>query len=289
MKTTDNFAPLANGSDGREFEFTPADFRRISGLIYERAGIVLSPVKSDMVYNRLSRRLRHHGLSSFAEYIGLLTQRDGAEWGAFIGALTTHLTSFFREEHHFPILSAHLAERREAETIHLWSCATSTGEEPYSMAVTAAETFGSLHPPVSILATDVDNGVLALAREGVYPVDSVRHLPERIQKRYFQWGSGRNKGFVKVRAELQSMITFQAFNLLAPVWPMKEQYDAIFCRNVMIYFDRPTQERILVRSRRQLKHDGLYFVGHSENLNHAEHLFHPCGRTVYRTRAVSPS
>ena len=264
-----------------EFVFTQSDFRQICKLIFEHAGISLSPAKSEMVYNRLSRRLRILGLPSFAAYLALLQRGDKGEWSAFIGALTTHMTSFFREGHHFPILSAYLSERRAQGTIRLWSSAASTGEEAYSMAITAAETFDSLSPPVSILASDVDGEVLQEAREGIYPRERVQHLPEAVLKRYFEWGSGSKSGSVRILPELQRLVTFQPLNLIDPVWPMKEQFDAIFCRNVMIYFDRHTQKEILARSHRLLKPGGLYFAGHSENLSFAEHLFRPCGKTVY--------
>ena len=267
----------------REFTFTSADFKEISRLIFERAGIFLSPAKSEMVYNRLSRRLRVHGFSSFAQYIEYLAGADKGEWNAFVGALTTHMTSFFREQHHFPILSTHLSTRpRQSGRIHLWSAAASTGEEPYSMAITAAETFGTLNPPVSILATDVDSAVLAEAAEGIYPMTKISLLPEKILKRYFEWGSGQNSGSVRIRPELRRLVSFQPLNLLDPVWPIQEDFDAIFCRNVMIYFDRPTQKQVLIHTRHHLKNDGLYFAGHSENLSFAEELFHPCGKTVYR-------
>jgi chemotaxis protein methyltransferase CheR len=266
----------------REFIYTPADFKEISRLIYERAGISLAPAKMEMVYNRLSRRLRIHGFCSFAQYIEFLAKADGKEWSAFIGALTTHMTSFFREQHHFPILSAHLTSRFKHGRIQLWSAAASTGEEPYSMAITAAETFDTLYPPVSILATDVDSQVLAEAEEGIYPMTKISLLSEKILKRYFEWGSGQNSGSVRIRPELRQLVTFQQLNLLDPVWPMQRPFDAIFCRNVMIYFDRSTQKEVLDRSRRYLKQDGLYFAGHSENLSFAEELFRPCGKTVYR-------
>jgi chemotaxis protein methyltransferase CheR len=274
-----------NTTVGREFIFTAADFRKICTLIFERAGISLSTHQVDMVYSRLSRRLRYLGLASFAEYLELLSRGDQEEWSAFISALTTHMTSFFREQHHFPILAGHLAERRANGPLRLWSCAASTGEEPYSMAITAAEAFDSLAPPVAILATDVDGRVLAEAEEGIYHADRVSHLPSRVLKRYFEWGSGKNQGCVRIRPELRRLVTFQKLNLIDPVWPIAEPFDAIFCRNVMIYFDRPTQRQVLSRSRRHLKPDGLYFAGHSENLSYADELFSPLGQTVYRRQA----
>ncbi|MDD5284374.1 MAG: chemotaxis protein CheR [Desulfuromonadaceae bacterium] len=277
------------GDERYEFRFTADDFNRISNLIYHRAGVCLPPKKTEMVYGRLSRRLRVLELNTFAEYLDLLTKGNGDEWGPFIGALTTHLTSFFREEHHFRILAGHAEKKAGSGRVKLWSCAASTGEEPYSMAITMAEQFGTLYPPVDILATDVDPGVIETARGGVYPIERIESLPDRIVRRYFLRGGGDNKGFVKIRPELLQMITFAPLNLLAPVWSLTVQYDAIFCRNVMIYFDRPTQKRVLQHTLRYLKADGLFFAGHSENLNHLAELFEPCGNTVYRPHRSHPA
>jgi chemotaxis protein methyltransferase CheR len=276
------------GDERREFAFTEDDFRRISSLMYQRAGVCLPPNKVEMVYSRISRRLRVLGLTSFSQYLDLLTKGGGDEWVSFIGALTTHLTAFFREEHHFPILAEHARKRASGGRVKLWSCAASTGEEPYSTAITMAEQFGTLYPPVDILATDVDSGVLETARLGIYPIERIKSLSEQMVRRYFLRGCGHNKGFVKVRPELQQMITFKQLNLLAPVWPLTVQYDAIFCRNVMIYFDQPTQKKVLKHALRYLKADGLYFAGHSENLNYVAELFEPCGNTVYRPYRTQP-
>ena len=277
-------------SPEREFVFTEADFKKISRMIYVRAGIFLSPAKREMVYSRLSRRLRVLGIACFAEYLDVLDQGNEAEWNFFVGALTTHLTAFFREPHHFPIMVDHVAERARSGKVLLWSCAASTGEEPYSMAMAVAEYFDSMTPPVTILATDVDVGVLDMAREGVYPLERVHNLPEKMLKKFFLKGGGDHRGFVRVKPELREWIRFQQLNLLNPVWPMREcRYDAIFCRNVIIYFDRTNQQRVLERCRRHLKADGLFFAGHSENLHYASEVFQACGRTVYRPRvAASP-
>ena len=269
------------GDDRHEFRFTADDFKRISTLIYQRAGICLPPKKAEMVYNRLSRRLRLLHLTSFSVYLDLLTNGDGDEWGPFIGALTTHLTAFFREPHHFPILAGHAVRKTDSGRVNLWSCAASTGEEPYTMAIAMAEQFGTLSPPIIILATDVDPAVLEIAQKGIYPIERVHPLSDRILRRYFLRGEGVNSGFVKVRHELQQMITFMPLNLLAPVWPVAVRFDAIFCRNVMIYFDLPTQKRILRHAVRYLKEDGLFFAGHSESLSHVSDLFDHCGKTVY--------
>lgn len=273
---------------GREFEFTETDFRRVTRLIYERAGIVLSASKQEMVYSRLARRLRALGISSFADYLNLLEQGDGAEWNLFVGSLTTHLTAFYREPHHFPIMVEHVAEQARCGRVLLWSCAASTGEEPYSMAMAVAEYFDSMNPPVRILATDVDNGVLDMAREGVYPLERVQNLPEKTLRRFFLKGSGDHFGLVRVKPELQQLINFRQLNLLSPVWPVKERFDAIFCRNVMIYFDRTSQRKVLERCHRHLKPHGLFFAGHSEHLHYAAEVFQPCGKTVYRASGAKP-
>lgn len=277
------------GDEQHEFRFTVDDFRRISSMIYQRAGICLTPQKSEMVYSRLSRRLRALELRTFAEYLSLLTKDGSDEWGPFIGSLTTHLTSFFREEHHFPILVEHVGKKVSGGRVKLWSCAASTGEEPYSMAIAIAEQFGSLHPPVEIMATDVDAGVLETARRGIYSWEGVQTLSDRIIRRYFLRGSGANSGLVKIRPELQQMVTIGTFNLLDPDWRLTVKYDAAFCRNVMIYFDRFTQKRVLQHILHALKDDGLLFVGHSENLNHVSDLFNPCGKTVYRPHQSNAS
>ena len=272
------------GEKNREFSYTINDFKRISSLMYQKAGVCLPLKKADMVYGRLARRLRVLGLNSFSAYLDVLTKGAGTEWGAFIGSLTTHLTDFFREEHHFPILAGHVQKKTGCGRLKLWSCAASTGEEPYSMAIVMAEQFGTLFPPVDILATDVDRGVIETARMGIYPIERIASLSERIVRRYFLRGGGPNNGFVKIRHELQQMVTFSSLNLLDSVWSLRDQYDAIFCRNVLIYFDKPTQKQVLQHCHHYLKSDGLFFAGHSENLNHVVDLFDPCGKTVYRPR-----
>jgi chemotaxis protein methyltransferase CheR len=273
---------VAAQDGGREFVFTTEDFDRVRKLIYEHAGISLAPGKRDMVYSRLARRLRAHGLTSFGDYLAFLKTAGGQEWQAFTNSLTTNLTAFFREEHHFPVLAEHAkrAWQKERRPLTLWCAASSTGEEPYSMAMTMVEAFGSSTPPVRILATDVDTSVLAHAEAGVYGIERVEKLaPERV-KRFFLNGSGGNAGTVTVRPELRDLITFRRLNLLDGAWPVRGPFDAIFCRNVMIYFDKPTQLAILEKFAPLLP-DGLLFVGHSESLFHAAHLFQPRGRTVY--------
>ncbi|KRG67322.1 chemotaxis protein CheR [Stenotrophomonas terrae] len=270
------------GSAERDFEFSDRDFRRVCELIHTRAGIALAPAKRDMVYGRLSRRLRVLGLRSFKDYLDQLESQDGEEWQAFTNALTTNLTSFFREPHHFDKLREELQMRAPRAPLKLWSCAASTGEEPYSMAITACEAFSSMTPPVRIIATDVDTQVLATASQGVYAIDRIAGLDPALKRRYFQRGSGPNEGKCRVVPALRSLIEFRPLNLLSNRYDVGGPFDALFCRNVMIYFDKPTQRGILSRLVQHMEEDSLLYTGHSENYLHAADLIQPCGRTLYR-------
>lgn len=267
----------------REYPFTQADFRRIQSLIYKRVGISLADGKQNMVYARLASRLRETGLPSFRAYIDSLADDDAPEWVEFANALTTNLTSFFRENHHFPILAKHLASRcqERGEPLTIWCSAASTGEEPYTIAMTAIEALGRDAANVRILATDINTEVLEHARAGVYRLDQLSAVSPERQRRFFLRGRGRHEGYVRVRDELRERITFQQLNLIADGWPMKRRFDVIFCRNVMIYFDKPTQRRLLERFAPLLRQDGLLFAGHSESFSHAADLFVPRGSTVY--------
>ena len=264
----------------REFEFTAHDFSRVRKLIYQHAGISLSEAKTDMVYSRIGRRLRTVGYDSFKGYLdNLESENNPDEWEAFTNALTTNLTSFFREEHHFPILAEHLVKLKAP--IRIWCSAASTGEEPYTIAMTACEAFGTMKPPVEIIATDIDTNVLATAARGVYPYERVSKLSDERRKHFFQKGTGANDGLVRVRNELRSLINFSQLNLLDEQWALKEPFDAIFCRNVMIYFDKPTQSKILSHFVPLMKPHGLLFAGHSENFLYVSNAFHLRGKTVY--------
>lgn len=289
-------------SSSREYDFSQHEFVKIQKLIYEYAGISLSSTKQSMVYSRLARRLRVHGLTSFNEYLRLLEGGDETEWEAFTNSLTTNLTAFFREQHHFPILEQHVLQssihrkqeennfsaldqnvlkREKQHMFHLWCSAASTGEEAYSMAIAMVRAFKSFTPPVRILATDLDTNVLAKARLGVYSMDRLEKLPKDILKQFFLKGNGQNAGSARVRQELLDMVTFRQLNLLDDSWPIRGPFEAIFCRNVMIYFDKPTQYKILKKFVPLLAHDGLLFTGHSESLQHAANLFKLRAKTVY--------
>ncbi len=264
----------------REFQFSSADFERVRELIYKHAGISLSPIKQDMVYSRLARRLRARGDRTFAEYLDR-AQRDPDEWETFVNSLTTNLTSFFREAHHFDILAERLKKHGGRTPFRLWCSAASTGEEPYSLAITACEAFNTLTPPVQIIATDIDTNVLATAEKGVYGMDRVDRLSKERMQRFFLKGTGAQAGFARVRPELQRLIEFKRINLLDKTWAVQGPFDVMFCRNVMIYFDKPTQHEILKRFMPMLKADGLLFAGHSESFLHAADIFRSLGRTVY--------
>jgi len=264
-----------------DFQFTDDDFERVRKLIYRRAGISLNPSKRQLVYSRLGRRLRALDLEDFATYLDRLEAGDPAdEWQAFTNALTTNLTAFFREEHHFPVLADLLRRAARDHAVTLWCAACSTGEEAYSMAMTAVDTLGA-PARVRILATDLDTNVLAKAGEGVYPAERIERLPERFAGRFFLKGSGTRENYVKVRREIRDMIVFRQLNLLDGAWPVRGPLDAIFCRNVMIYFDKPTQRGILEKFAPLLRPDGLLFMGHSESLHHVGDLFRLRGKTVY--------
>ncbi|WP_079432687.1 CheR family methyltransferase [Zoogloea sp. LCSB751] len=264
----------------REFQFSTADFERVRDLIYRHAGISLSPIKQDMVYSRLARRLRARGDRTFSEYLDR-AQREPQEWETFVNSLTTNLTSFFREAHHFEILAERLKKHTVRSPFRIWCSAASTGEEPYSLAITACEAFNSLSPPVHIIATDIDTNVLATAEKGVYGLDRVERLSRERMQRFFLKGTGTQDGYARVRPELQRLIEFRRINLLDKSWPVQGPFDALFCRNVMIYFDKPTQHGILQRFVPLLKQDGLLFAGHSESFLHSADLFRSLGRTVY--------
>jgi chemotaxis protein methyltransferase CheR len=274
-------APSA-ASRETEFSFDAADFERVRDLIYRKAGISLHAGKQAMVYSRLSRRLRDIGHASFGSYLQWLERSTGAEadkeWQEFINCLTTNLTSFFREEHHFPVLAAELAERK-GRSLRVWCNAASTGEEPYSLAMTVIETLGP-NANVKILCSDIDTKVLATAERGIYAADA-RGLDSERLRRHFMRGSGANSGSIRVKPELQRLVEFRTFNLMDSKWSLGQPFDIVFCRNVMIYFDAATQRAVLERMNGVIGPHGLLFAGHSENFTESKDLFRLRGKTVY--------
>ena len=277
-----DMAPLNPLERRREFDFAERDFQTVRKLIYARAGINLKPGKQEMVYSRLARRLRALKLDSFRSYLALLEDDRAPEWEAFINAITTNLTHFFREPYHFDILARQYRDSAANRPFRVWSAASSTGEEVYSIAMTLAEADEGTRPSPSILASDLDTNVLEQARRGVYSVDRLDSISLERRKRFFRRGTGPHEGYVKIRDEVQHSIRFEHINLMSPSWGIKEHFDAVFCRNVMIYFDKETQYSILKRLSQVLQPTGLLYVGHSENLFHAKDLYQLCDKTVYR-------
>ncbi len=268
----------------REFDFTTKHFAKVRDELYDYAGIVLADHKQDMAYNRLVRRLRDLKLNSFDDYLAFLDQNP-TEFTQFINALTTNLTAFYREKHHFDFIRDQIipeiinsGERR----IRGWSAGCSLGEEPYSLAMTLLDAgVDPLRWDVRLLATDIDSKVLQSAQSGVYAYERVKTLPKTLLSRWFLKGKGKRDGHVKVRSELQGMITFKYLNLMQD-WPVQGPLDFIFCRNVMIYFDQETQARLLQRMAALLKPNGYLFVGHSEALARHASSFQLVGKTIYR-------
>lgn len=266
----------------RGFEFSDVDFRRLQQMIFDYAGISLNANKKPMAYSRLTKRLRQLNLSTFGEYLDLVATSGDDEHVKFINALTTNLTYFFREPHHFPILVEHLMTMKAAEPMVIWSAACSTGEEPYSIAMAVIEAFATDAPPVRIIASDLDTDALATAARGVYPMEKLESLSPQRLKKFFLKGAGAQAGFARIRPEVQRLVEFRQINLHDGPWDMEAPVTAIFCRNVMIYFNKATQTKILARFMPLLRPAGLLFAGHSENFFYnARDIFRSRGKTVY--------
>ena len=272
----------------REFGFTDADFDSLRGLARQLAGISLNESKRELVYGRVSRRLRELGMSAFADYRALLAGPDGGEEiGEFINAVTTNLTAYFREKHHFDYFRDHFLLPRAAEAtgnrrIRIWCAAASTGEEPYSIAITVAEAIPDWRRwDVRILATDLDTNVLRHAGAGLYHEDRVRDLPKGLLAKYFTRVADDKAVRYQVKPELQQMIAFRQLNLVKPL-PMGGPLDAIFCRNVIIYFDKDTQRDLFSRMAPLQRPNDLLFLGHSETLFKVSDDWKLVGKTVYR-------
>ena len=269
-----------------EFELTDSEFKRLRDLVHARTGIALSDAKRELVYGRLARRLRKLKLASFAEYCELVESGESAELQELTNAITTNLTSFFRENYHFGLLAAEAlpqveSKRCAARRMRLWSAGCSTGEEPYSLAVVMREALAHLPSwDIKLLATDIDSKVVATAAEGEYAQERFKDVPAERVRNWFRNVPGR-PGFCAASAELKALITFRQLNLLDP-WPMKGPFDIIFCRNVVIYFDKATQRGLFDRMADLQEPGGWLFIGHSENLLNVTRRYKLVGRTVYR-------
>ena len=275
----------------REFAFTSADFESLRTLVKTQCGITLSESKRELVYGRLSRRLRALGISAFADYRRLLASHEGqGEMIEFINAVTTNLTSYFREPHHFDFLrDEYLAERardaRGSRRIRIWCAAASTGEEPYSIAMSVAEAIPEWQRwDIKILATDLDTNVLKTCVAGIYREDRVRGMSRARLERFFDTsGTGAERRY-RVKPELAAMISFRQLNLMHPL-PMKGPLDVIFCRNVIIYFDKETQRGLFARIAPLQRPGDLLFLGHSESLLQVSEAWTLMGKTIYKRNA----
>jgi len=281
----------ATAGSPREFAFTEADFRNLAQFAYEHAGIALSDSKRNLVYSRLSRRLRALGLTSFRQYRAHLAENP-SELEGFINAISTNLTRFFREAHHFDHFRSHVAvpfaqaaHRAGNRRLRVWSAGCSTGEEPYTIAVVLEREIRDLKDrDARILATDIDTEVIAKGVRGEYPVEAIEEVP-KVYREQFQPAVGNRKSASVVMSEaIRSLITFGRLNLMEP-WPLKGLFDAIFCRNVMIYFDGPTKAALVDRFTQQIKPGGWLYVGHSESLIGSHPGLQHFGRTIYRRDA----
>jgi chemotaxis protein methyltransferase CheR len=275
-------AELLLGDD--EFEFLRA-------VVERNAGIVLGPNKRQLVQGRLARRLRELGLASFAQYCDVVRDSGPEELVALINAITTNVTSFFRENHHLEALGKYMlpeAVQRNASSrrLRIWSAGCSSGEEPYSIAMVCAETLAaSSLRDLKILATDIDTDVVSAASRGIFSADKLSGLPLSRLHRWFRRGAGSNEGFVKAHDDLVSMISFRTLNLMHE-WPVRGPFDVIFCRNVMIYFDANTRDQLVRRFASVLSDGGYLCLGHSESIHAPSSAFKLVGRTIYQKVAA---
>jgi chemotaxis protein methyltransferase CheR len=290
IQRRDRLIPAERESDigrRREFVFEHEDFLALRALIKQVTGINLADSKQELVYGRISRRLRALGLRTFCEYRKLLESDDNGELTEFCNAMTTNLTAFFRESHHFDylrdrILKPRAADGRASRRIRLWSAGCSSGEEAYCLAMAVCEAIPEFRRwDIKILATDIDSDILATARRGVYPADRVQKLGDERLQRFFEELDGPERGLYRVLQELASLITFKQLNLLHAL-PMKGPLDAIFCRNVVIYFDKETQRELFARVSLLQRANDVLFLGHSESLLKVCDDYELVGRTIYR-------
>lgn len=271
-------------SNSKEFPYTAANFEAVRKRLKALTGINLADSKDSMVYSRISRRVRQLKLGGFEAYLKFV-DANTSEHQEFINALTTNLTSFFREKHHFDELRDILSQNRftgQGRSVSIWCAASSTGEEPYSIAMTAVESFKSFDIPVKIIASDIDSNVLDKAKAGVFKIEQLDAFDKNFKKRFFYRGKGAQAGLVKVLPELQRLISFQRLNLMDTSWDLPKNIDIVFCRNVMIYFDKSTQLDILKKITTHMHDKSLYFAGHSENFSHAKNIIKPLGKTIYQ-------
>lgn len=275
--------------EDKEFVFTDKDFKKIRDFVKAQVGITLSDAKKNMVYSRLARRLRKLRVPSFKEYFALVQDANSDELVNFINAITTNLTSFFREEHHFnylknTIVPELLEKKQRSRKLRIWSAGCSTGEEPYSIAIALYESIPNIESwDIKILATDLDTNVLAHASKGVYDIERIAALSSKRKQTWYLKGKGANSGSVKIDSRLRDLITFKQLNLMGH-WPMKGPFDFMFCRNVLIYFDKPTQKVLFDRYANLIENNQYLFIGHSESMYKICDRFELIGNTIYKKK-----
>jgi chemotaxis protein methyltransferase CheR len=271
----------------REFVFSDANFSQIRQFVTENTGIVLTDAKKDMVYSRLSKRIRKGPYNNFDDFCLAIERGDAEEQDFLINAITTNLTAFFRENHHFEFLAdvaipELLKLNQHTKRLRIWSAGCSTGEEPYSIAMVLRETIPNINDwDVKILATDLDANVIAHGQAGVYREEQIEGLSAERKSRWFKKGKGDKEGYVKVSRELQELISFKRLNLLQH-WPMSGPFDLMFCRNVVIYFDKDTQRVLFKRYFDILRPNAYLLIGHSETLHKVSDDFASLGKTIYQ-------
>ncbi len=274
----------------REFEFTQEEFNFLRKIVNDRTGIVVVDEKIDMFYSRLARRVRKLGLPSFKQYCDVIRdEKDGLEAAQLINAITTNLTSFYREGYHFEFLSKSLVPELirtdpKQKRLRIWSAGCSTGEEPYSIAVT----LNQLGLPakgwdIEILATDIDSNVLEHAARGVYGLDQIQSIPDQYVRSGFLKGKGGRFGKVRVKQDVRNLVKFAQLNLNSE-WSLPEPMDVVFCRNVIIYFDTESKKKLVDRIAENLKTEGYLFIGHSESLFRVSNRLELVGKTIYRKK-----
>lgn len=280
--------PIIHRPDG----LTNKEFKLFKGLIYEKTGIHLSDHKRALIYSRLGKRLRFHGLHNYTDYYNYILEKDadGVELIEMINAITTNKTSFFREDYHFKYLNEEIfpeikgrAKRGHTKSVNIWSAGCSSGEEPYTIAMALAESFPEdTGWTINLIATDIDTNILKKASDGIYPIENSTQIPKHLLLKYFNKGRGENSGFFRASNKLRKLINFQKLNLLDPVWFNKKKFDIIFCRNVIIYFDKATQHKLIQRFQNNLVPDGSLMLGHSESLHGHDTKLLNLGKNIYK-------
>jgi chemotaxis protein methyltransferase CheR len=269
--------------DFKEFELNDKEYFFLTRLVNEKTGIVLGENRKDMLYSRIVRRIRTLKLNNFQEYCNFISSKEGEqEIGEFINAVTTNLTKFFREEYHFEELKKILHEQiipNNNNGIRIWSAGCSTGQEPYSIAMTIINEIPDYQAmDIKILATDIDTNVLDKANTGIYSARDVESIPDNYKRKFI---TQLDNNSYQVSSQLKDIIRFKRLNLLAD-WPMKGEFHIIFCRNVVIYFDKDTQKKLFDRYADIMIPQGFLFIGHSENLYNVSDRFQLIGKTIYR-------